>query len=148
MLLLFALAILPLTQPADPCGARRVASGAAAFVAAMPVRARDTIVVAVVCVRHASDVKIGSYLGDLMYDTTDVRVVDVTHPSGGMRAQNARDGGRIRFAGADPQGFTEGALLRATLRLRKPGRTPKFTLRMRELNSTGGANLMPGAPRT
>lgn len=147
MVLLLALALLPLTQPADPCGARRASSGAASWVTSRPVRARDTVVTAVVCLRHAPDVKVGSYLGDLLFDTTRARVLNVTHPIGGMRVENAREGGRVRFAGADPQGFRDGVLLEVTLRLRVAGQAPTFSLQMKELNSTAGASLMTGTSR-
>lgn len=143
--LLFALALIPPSQarqPKDPCSARKVASPVAAFVVTAPTAARDSLVSAVVCLRHAGDVKVGSYHGELVFDSTSARVVSVDRPQGGMRVENTKVAGRVNFAGAHPQGFSEGVLLRVQLRLAKPGRAPALKLEMRELNSVAGASLM------
>jgi hypothetical protein len=141
-----ALALLHLQ--AEPCSGRRVASGAETWVVSTPSR-RDSLVTAVVCLKHAEGVKVGSYYGELVFDSTTARVVDVARAAGGMRVENARDGGRVRFAGAEPTGFTQGMLLRVTLRLTRPGKVPAIALQMRELNSTQGGSLLvaKGAPR-
>jgi len=135
----------PQAQPADPCAsprAARAASGVEAFVVQPAARARDTVVLTVVCLRHPADVKVGSYHGELLFDSTSARVIGVEKPQGGMRVENTRMAGSVRFAGANPEGFAQGMLLRVQLRVRKPGKVPSFRLQMRELNSTAGASLL------
>lgn len=139
--LLLAL-LLPLgLQAADPCASRKVASGVEAFVVKAPAGARDTVVRAVVCLRHGAALKVGSYHGELTFDSTAARVVGVEKPQGGMRVENTAQGGRVNFAGANPAGFAEGALLEVMLRV-TPGKVPAVRLEMREINSTAGVSLL------
>lgn len=147
--LLIAIALLQSPQAVEPCGDKRVTSGAEAYVVADPGRAADTLVTAVVCLKVGRGVKVGSYHGELTFDSTSARVVDVARATGGMRVENAKDGGRVRFAGADPMGFADGMLLRVTFRPTRRGKAPALTLQMRELNSTAGASLLvaKGKPR-
>lgn len=153
MLTLLALALLQAQAPTDPCGDRRVKSGVATYVVSTPSESRataatgDTIVTTVVCVRHAPGIKIGSYNGELLFDAGSARVLGVERPRGGMRVDNAKDGGRIRFAGAEPSGFAEGMLLRVRLRVARAGIVPHIALEMKELNSTTGTSLITPKPR-
>jgi len=131
--------------PADPCAARKPGGATiTAFVAMLPISARDTVVNTAVCVLPAksSTVKFGSYHGELYFDSTAARVLRVEKPAGGMRVENTRLSGQVNFAGAAPSGFASGALLRVTLRIKKPGTPPRLRLKMLELNGTDGSNLM------
>jgi hypothetical protein len=159
VLTLLALALLQVQPPADPCGERRVKSGVATYVVSTPSEPRagagaagaaaagDTIVTAVVCVRHAPGIRIGSYNGELLFDAGSARVFGVERPRGGMRVDNAKDGGRVRFAGAEPSGFADGMLLRVRLRVARAGMVPPIALQMKELNSTSGTSLITPKPR-
>lgn len=150
-----ALAALPEPASADPCASRKPGTGIAAFVVVAPPSGsgtgrgaqgatRDTVVRATVCIVPSGPVtrRIGSYHGELLFDSTAARVLGVVKPGGGMRVENTGQEGRVRFAGAEPAGFTDGALLTVLLRMATPGVSPKFRLEMRELNATDGSDLM------
>ena len=143
-MVVFLLLALVLDTP-PRCGARAVSAPPAqvqAFVELAPVRASDTLVVATVCIVSRT-AKIGSYHGELSFDTTAARFVRAEAlTADGMHAENGRESGRIRFAGAAPTGFSEPALLSVTLRVRKAGTRPTVHLDMRELNATDGASLL------
>jgi hypothetical protein len=148
-LLLIGLAGAPDTVPADPCVARASARAGAieAFVVVPAMRARDTVVTAQVCVVPRTEAggqraKIGSYHGELRFDSTNARVLRVEKPAGGVRVENARIAGAVRFAGAEPLGFQAGQLLSVVLRVAKPGMRPVVRLTMIELNATDGTSLM------
>ncbi|HMC57191.1 MAG TPA: hypothetical protein VKH19_18575 [Gemmatimonadaceae bacterium] len=137
----------PDTGPPASCAGRKAGAQAQAFVAVAPAaaaRARDTSVTATVCVMLSakSAAKIGSYHGELQFDSTVVSAVRVVKADGGMRVENATQPGRVNFAGASPAGFPEGGVVRIVLRLRKPGVRPALHLEMKELNTTEGADLM------
>ena len=135
----------PDSVPPASCAARKAGTQAQAFVAVAPVAgARDTMMTATVCVTLAvrSAQKIGSYHGELHFDSTAVRGVRVVKAEGGMRVENATQAGRVNFAGAAPTGFPEGALVKVVLRLRKAGQRPALTLEMKELNTVEGVDLM------
>lgn len=152
-----ALAALPDPVPADPCASRKPGTGIAAFVVVAPqpgagagsargaqAAGRDTVVRATVCVVPArSDTRrIGSYHGELLFDSTAARVLGVVKPRDGMRVENTKPEGRVRFAGAEPGGFTDGTLLTVLLRVAAPGVSPRLRLQMHELNGTDGSDLM------
>jgi hypothetical protein len=144
LLMLAALSAASDSVPADPCAARKPGASITAFVTMPPIGARDTVVNTAVCVLPAKSgtVKFGSYHGELYFDSTAARVLRVEKPAGGMRVENTRLAGQVNFAGAAPAGFASGALLRVTLRVKKPGMRPRLRLKMLELNGTDGSNLM------
>ena len=115
----------------------------AAFVAMNPLRQSDTLATVTVCVVAQSPaLRIGSYHGELLFDSTSVRVVRVEKPTGGMRVENATQPGRVNFAGAAPEGFPPGALVSVVLRVRPRGKAPALRLTMRELNAVNGKSLL------
>ena len=129
---------------APDCESRRPTAAVEAWVAMRPVRAADTVVTARVCVvPKSAATKIGSYHGELRFDSTVVRVVRVEKTAGGMRAENATKRGLVKFAGATPDGFPHGAVMSVVLRLAKRGQAPTFSLSMLELNTVDGQPLLP-----
>jgi hypothetical protein len=140
-----ALTFVADTAPPASCAARNASASARAFVAVAPAGAgRDTAMTATVCVTLGAKntAKVGSYHGELHFDSTTVTAVRVIKAEGGMRVENAAQPGRVNFAGAAPTGFAEGALVKVVLRLKKAGVRPALRLEMKELNSTDGADLM------
>lgn len=127
----------------DACPARKPA-GIEAFVVLQPARLqpRDTLVRATVCVARAAATKIGSYHGELTFDSTLARVVNVTKPAAGMRVENTTRKGLVKFAGANPSGFSEVAVITVTLRVRAPRAAESVQLKLLELNSIDGTDLM------
>lgn len=132
------------TAPADPCASGAPGQSPRAFVAMSPARSRDTVVTATVCVfpAKASAARIGSYHGEVHFDTTRARVLHVEKPAGGVRVENTGLPGLVKFAGAEPTGFASGQLLRVALRVRRAGTTPAVRLKMIELNGTDGASML------
>ena len=112
--------------------------------AVTPLRARDTVMTASVCVLPATagTGKIGSYHGELHFDSTRARVLRVQKPAGGVRVENTGVSGVVRFAGAEPSGFAPGQLLSVVFRVRTPGTNAPMRLKMIELNGTDGTSLM------
>jgi len=141
-------AAAPDTVPPSSCAAVKATRVPQAFLAVAPGGSRDSVVRATVCVTlpTASSAKIGSYHGELHFDSTAVGSVRVLKVEGGMRVENATIPGRVNFAGAAPTGFPQGALVSVALRLRKPGVKPALHFRMLELNTTDGADLMKQLP--
>jgi hypothetical protein len=98
--------------------------------------------------------RIGSYRGEVRFDSTRVEVVKVDPGAGGMRTENSKLPGRLLFAGASPSGFTDPVMLRATVRLLRGERVlPPITLRMGEIWSVAGGDLsrqaqVSGYPRS
>lgn len=128
----------------DLCASQKPGASMAAVVV-MPARqVRDTLVRATVCVvpARAQATKIGSYHGELYFDSTAVSVVSVQKPEGGVRVENTTLKGQVNFAGAAPSGFPGRALVTVVLKLRRAGAQPALRLKMKELNGTDGANLM------
>ena len=120
-----------------------------AFVAVNPLRQTDTLATVTVCVvARSAAVRIGSYHGELLFDSSAVHVVRVEKPAGGMRVENATQPGRVNFAGAAPEGFAPGALVRVVLRIRPRGNAPALQLTMRELNAVDGKSLLSGLVTT
>jgi hypothetical protein len=144
--------------PGDLCASRKPGASVEAFVVSPPVRARDTVVTASICVLppKSSTTKVGSYHGELYFDSTAARVLRVEKPrsgeagagggggggGGGLRVENTSLAGRVNFAGAAPSGFAPGALLNVLLRVKRPGAQLKLRLKMLELNATDGSSLM------
>lgn len=131
------------TVPPD-CAAKRPAAAVESWVAMRPIRAADTVVTAHVCVvTRSASTKIGSYLGELRFDSTAARVLRVERVAGGMRAENPTRPGEVKFAGAAPDGFPRGTFVSVVLRLSRRGSAPRLGLRMLELNAVDGAPLLP-----
>lgn len=135
------------TGPADRCADRKPGTGLRAVVVVTPAKtsARDTVVTASVCVLggpRPSTAKVGSYHGELYFDSTAAAVIRVDRPADGLRVENITLAGRVNFAGAAPNGFSSGALVHVLLRVTTPGAIPKLRLRMLELNAIDGSNLM------
>lgn len=122
----------------------RKPTGIEAFVVLTPARVqpRDSIVRATVCIARRPATKIGSYHGELTFDSTLARVVSVTKPPAGMRVENTTRKGLVKFAGANPSGFSEDALITVVLRVRAPRAAQTVQLKMLELNSVDGTDLM------
>lgn len=132
------------TVPADPCATRKPAAPVAAFVVMPAIRARDSVVTAAVCVvtAGARAARVGSYHGELYFDSTAVRVLGVDKSTDGLRVENTSLAGRVNFAGAAPTGFKSRSLLSVRLRMTRPGARPRLRLKMLELNATDGSNMM------
>lgn len=115
-----------------------------AYVAAdAPARA-DTTITALVCLTAGTGASgIGSYHGELAYDTSAARVLSVRHPSDGARLENDRAPGVIAFVGASTSTFASGVQLTVRFRLKAPGRAPALVLRISELNDAAGHSLRP-----
>src|SRR5262245_28454188 len=123
------------TVPPEPCAStsRKPAEAAQAFVVTQA-RSRDTLMRVAVCVMlpKASAARIGSYHGELYFDSTTTRVASVEKQSGsGIRVENTKLAGRVNFAGAAPTGFSSSALLNVVLRIRT-GALPRVRLKMLE----------------
>lgn len=130
-----------------PCAPRRGAGDqvvVASLALERTVARADTLLSVIVCLRPGTRAEpIGSYHGEMRYDTSTARLVGVDHLAGGAQQENTADRGRIRFAGAAPGGAdTAGSLLRVRLRMLAPGRIPWVDLAMLEVNSTQGAALI------
>jgi hypothetical protein len=138
---LTAVVALADSTPAEQCHAR-ARSGVEAFVVMTKPAARDTIVRATVCVVGSAPVRIASYHGELSFDSTLARVVSVEKPNDGMRVDNAKRPGSVRFAGAAPEGFKDPAFVTVGFRVSRPGTSPRVRLRMVELNGTDGVSLL------
>jgi hypothetical protein len=153
-LLVFVLASASQQPAPDPCASRQPGSAASAVVVVGPRQPGDSLVTATVCVvtARSSTAKIGSYHGELHFDSTAVRVVRVEKPAGGVRVENSTLRGQVNFAGAAPAGFPGRALVTVVLQVRPRGAQPALRLAMKELNTTDGASLMQhlvvaGAPK-
>jgi hypothetical protein len=148
------LAVVPaLAQPAtagpatEPCAASgpRVRAFVALPRGAEPA-ADGTVEVALCLVASSPDNPIGSYRGELRFDSTEVRVVRVERGRGGLRIENGNKPGRLLFAGAAPTGFREPLVLRAAL---APGAgstaLASVSLILHELTAVDGRDLTAGA---
>ena len=133
------------TEPAALCASRRPGASAEALVLMSVPHPHDTVVTATVCAllpARTTATRIGSYHGELYFDSTAASVLRVEKLPGGMRVENTTLAGRVNFAGAAPDGFAGGTLLHVTLRVRRPGTTPRVQLKLIELNATNGTSLM------
>jgi hypothetical protein len=146
---LASLALLLLLQArqragADACASAKPAASPRALVVVPTVQAKDSLVRATVCVvpATAGAAAIGSYHGELHFDSTAVTVVRVEKAAGGVRVENANLKGQVNFAGEAPAGLPGRSLVTVVLRVRKAGSAPALKLTMKELNSTDGKSLM------
>jgi hypothetical protein len=106
---------------------------------------QDSTIDVAVCVGSSTagtGPRIGSYHGELIFDSTHVSVVRIQRQGGGMRVENGALPGKVAFAGASPSGFESGPLLDVLLRVRG-GALPTLRLRMPELNAVSGTDLTP-----
>ena len=134
----------PQRAGADACASAKPAASMRAVIVVPARQTSDTLVRATVCVVPASGgaASIGSYHGELHFDSTAVSVVKVEKPAGGVRVENANLKGQVNFAGAAPAGFPGRGLVTVVLRVRRPGSALALRLTMKELNSTDGKSLM------
>jgi hypothetical protein len=123
---------------------RRPTATVEAWIAMAAPRPADTLVTAQVCIAtRSAATKVGSYTGELRYDSTSVQVLKVERGAGGMRVENATRRGEVKFAGAAPNGFPEGAVMTLSLRVTRRGMKPALRLRFVELNAANGTSLLP-----
>jgi hypothetical protein len=78
---------------------------------------------------------IGSYLMDIIVDTTSVRLIGVTSPDGLSAANTVRGG--IRVAGAAADGFRADRLASVSVKVLNPAALRSTRLVIGELNSLG-----------
>ena len=116
----------------------------ASLVLERPIRQRDRTTAVVVCLRSTDTAtRIGSYSGEFRFDSLSARVTGVDHLAGGAHVENELPKGRLRFAGAAPNGTAAtGAVLRVRLALSKLGRLPSVNLVMLEVNSLSATPLI------
>lgn len=100
---------------------------------------------------RGTSLKIGSYHGELHFDSATVTVARVDKAEGGVRVENATIKGRVNFAGAAPAGFPGRALVTVVLKVGKDAARPTLRLTIKELNTTDGQKLsqdvvVEGAP--
>lgn len=132
----------PATTP-DLCAARQPGATLQAFVAVAARQMGDSLLRATICLvaPRATAGKVGSYHGELYFDSTVVAATRARRPEGGVRVENIKPG-QVNFAGAAPTGFTGSTLLHVEMRLLKPNARPALRLKMIELNATDGSNLL------
>lgn len=150
------LAVALFTAAPDPCAALEPGR----TITARLVTARQTpgggdtltVTVCVVPQRGSAPLKIGSYHGELHFDSTATVVrVDKPEGGGGVRVENATIAGQVNFAGAAPTGFPGRALVSVVLKLKGATARPMLRLQLMELNTTDGQQLsqnvvVEGAP--
>lgn len=95
-----------------------------------------------VCLRLPAAMALGSYNGQLTWDSTAARALDIASPPGGSRVANRFERGRVRFAGAAPAGFADGEVLRVRMSTLRPGVPVRLVLRWREVNAVDGRSLL------
>lgn len=141
MLISLAALVLASGTP-DPCAALQPGRAITARLVATRHAPGDTLT-ATVCVvpaRGSAPLKIGSYHGELHFDSSAV-VVRVDKPDGGVRVENASIAGQVNFAGAAPTGFPGRSLVTVVLKVGTATANPVLRLRIRELNTTDGQKL-------
>ena len=149
-----ALLSLALLATADPCAELQPGRTITARLVTSRHTPGDTVTatVCVVPMRGMNALKIGSYHGELHFDSTAAVVARVVKPEGGVRVENATIRGQVNFAGAAPTGFPGRALMTVVLRMRSASTKPALRLVIKELNTTDGQKLaqevvVEGAPR-
>jgi hypothetical protein len=138
-----ALLSLALLASADPCAELQPGRTITARLVTSRHAPGDTVI-ATVCVipmRGMDAMKIGSYHGELHFDSTAAVVAGVVKPEGGVRVENSTLRGQVNFAGAAPTGFPGRALVTVMLKLRSAATKPALRLVIRELNTTDGQKL-------
>ena len=150
-LLVFAV----LASASDPCAELQPGRTITARLVTSRTTPGDTLV-ATVCIvpmrgPAAVALKIGSYHGELHFDSTAVTVARVDKAEGGVRVENATLKGQVNFAGASPAGFPGRALVTVVLKVGQPAVKPALRLTIKELNTTDGQKLsrdlvVEGAP--
>ena len=139
------LVLAALTIPADPCDQLQPGRTITARVVTSRTTPGDTLV-ATVCVvpmrgSTGGALKIGSYHGELHFDSTTATVARVDKAEGGVRVENARIKGQVNFAGAAPAGFPGRALVTVVLKLSGATVKPSLRVTIKELNTTDGQRL-------
>lgn len=136
----------------DPCAQLQPGRTITARLVTSRTTPGDTLVatVCVVPMRGSAPLKIGSYHGELHFDSS-ATVVRVDKPEGGVRVENGTIRGQVNFAGASPTGFPGRSLVTVVLKLRTAAPKPTLRLQIKELNSTDGQKLarevvVEGAP--
>lgn len=131
--------------PAKPCVS--TAKEAAVFLEYEINAARDVFGVRV-CLATLGTTKAGSFHIDVLYDSVALRVNSVkAGAAAGAQASNPNKAGVVGIAGANPRGIGSGELATITFRRAKKGSRAAFaafTIRLLEINSTGGGALLPG----
>jgi len=131
-----------LTSASDPCAELQPGRTITARLVTSRTTPGDTLIatVCVVPMRGSAALKIGSYHGELHFDST-ATVVRVDKPEGGVRVENTTIRGQVNFAGAAPAGFPGRSLVTVVLKLGKPVAKPMLRLQIKELNTTDGQKL-------
>lgn len=111
---------------------------------------RGQLSVVICVVTPDENVRLGSYRGEVRWDSTALDAAGVERPPGGMRLENLRTPGIVKFAGATPSGFMSGPQLvlhlRPTAARRAGGGLQKPQLQMQEMHGTDGRSLIPQVP--
>lgn len=108
-----------------------------------PARLDDSTLIVHVCVyRPQGTARLGSYHFELYYDSTSIVMASSVGASSGLRVDNARVRGRVSFAGADTNGFSDGLVETVKFRVKK-GSLPALALKVVEAYSTKGTPLNP-----
>jgi len=114
------------TRPAD--------TTYASYLALDPPSARASTVTAWVCIATpTSGGTIGSYHGEVAWDSTAARALDARQLAPGAQATNINGRGVARFAGAFTRGFAGGELLRLRFRRLKSDRPVRLVLRWNDI---------------
>jgi hypothetical protein len=131
-----------LAGASDPCAGLQPGRTITARLVTSRTTPGDTLIatVCVVPMRGSAALKIGSYHGELHFDST-ATVVRVDKPEGGVRVENTTIRGQVNFAGAAPSGFPGRSLVTVVLKLGKPAVKPTLRLQIKELNTTDGQKL-------
>ena len=88
---------------------------------------------------------VGSFAGDLRYDSSQLSFVGEARLPSGMRALNPQPG-HIRVAGAAAEGFEDGRLFAVTFKVKDPRGLATIELALDELNGTDFGNRLSTNP--
>jgi len=148
--MLLVASLLALTAGAEPiqaapCPAPRPEARHEAVAVTASRTSGDSLMTVTVCLltRPGSE-RIGSYHGELLFDSLTARVVRVERAPQGMRVENPKRAGRVAFAGASATGFDSGPVMTVVFRVlggRPAG--PSLQLKIHELSSDRRQNLAP-----
>lgn len=137
---LIALSGSPKPEPVCATPIFEAVDGAQFFIEPVRSAARDTVLMARLCVIPPKS-GVGSYQATLTFDSTAMRAVRVDATSG-MQATNITVPGLIKFAGAAPSGFARGLLATIAFKPSKGTALGKIRLTLIEANSIKGAPLL------